>query len=198
MIFRRTLYTFWRLSEIITLIPVIGMLAWFVHGYVESNQLTPNFILILFIVSVLAGAWALVTLFHVGHSGHFIGLVDLGFVGAFIAAVYEMRAITEVSCSNFEAGKIYINLGPFGYYGREGGNEWSVNLNKNCAMLKASFAFGIMNTLFFFFTAFLAWWMHRSNDKEVVRHSHRGSYSGSPRRSHHSRHSHRSSRRYYV
>lgn len=151
-LFRRTIYSFWRLCEIITLIPVIGMLAWFVNGYVKVNQLTPNFILILFIVSVLACAWAVVTLFHVGRSGHFIALIDLAFVGAFIAAVYELRGITNVSCTNFRSGGIYVNLGPLGYYGRDGG-DWDLDVNKTCSMLKASFAFGIMNCIFFFFTA---------------------------------------------
>ena len=35
-------------------------------------------------------------------------------------------------------------------------------------MLKASFAFGIMNCIFFAITAFLLLFMHRRNEKEVV------------------------------
>jgi hypothetical protein len=51
------LFISWRIFQIVLLVPVVGMLSWFVHGYVQSNQLTPNFILVLFIVSVLALAW---------------------------------------------------------------------------------------------------------------------------------------------
>jgi hypothetical protein len=106
------------------------MLAYFVHAYVTSNTLTPDFILVLFITSVLAAAWALATVISYArarHSAMFVALVDLGFVGAFIAGVYELRGIANQ-------------------------NKWALNFNKNCAMLKASFAFGIMNCIFFFFT----------------------------------------------
>lgn len=86
------------------------------------------------------------------HSALFVALVDLAFVGTFIAAVYELRGITDESCSNFTAGGFYLSLGPFGYYGRQSDSPWSLHINKTCAMLKASFAFGIMNCIFFFIT----------------------------------------------
>ena len=131
------------------------MLSWFVDGFTSSNQLTPNYILVLFIVSVLAGAWALFTLIgyaRTRHSGLFVAGVDLAFVGALIAGVYELRGITGQNCSNFSAGSFYVNLGPFGYYGRQSNSPWAASVNKPCAMLKASFAFGIMNIIFFFTT----------------------------------------------
>ncbi|KAL9095844.1 MAG: hypothetical protein Q9165_001841 [Trypethelium subeluteriae] len=149
------LFIFWRIVEFVTLIPIIGMLAWFVNGFTDSNQLTPNYILVLFITSVLAGAWALFTLIgyaRTRHSGLFVALVDLGFVGALIAGVYELRGIAGQNCSNFSAGSFYVNLGPFGYYGRQSNSPWAANVNKPCAMLKAAFALGIMNIIFFFFT----------------------------------------------
>ena len=34
-------FAFWRLLQIVTLIPTLGMLAWFVHIYTKANQLTP-------------------------------------------------------------------------------------------------------------------------------------------------------------
>ena len=34
-------FAFWRILQITTLIPTLGMLAWFVHRYTEANQLTP-------------------------------------------------------------------------------------------------------------------------------------------------------------
>lgn len=62
-------------------IPTMGMLAYFVNGYVNANQLTPNYILILFIVSVLALAWAIFTLFSYHRSSSnalFVAIIDLG------------------------------------------------------------------------------------------------------------------------
>lgn len=149
------LFLSFRIAQILTLIPIVGMLAWFVHGFVVNNQLTPTYILLLFITSVLAAAWTLatvVTYLRARHSALFVALVDLAFVGTLIAAVYELRAITNQDCSNFSTGSIYLSLGPFGYYGRQSGSDWSLHINKTCAMLKACFALAIMNIIFFFIT----------------------------------------------
>ncbi|RMZ82015.1 hypothetical protein DV737_g2270, partial [Chaetothyriales sp. CBS 132003] len=165
------LFAIWRFNEIVTLIPIIGMLAWFVHGFTNNNQLTPSFILVLFIVSVLACAWALATLLRLGstrRSALFVAFIDLCFVGAFIAAVYYLRGIGHANCARFTSGSIFINLGPFGYYGAVGGSHWAVDLNKNCAMLKASWVFGIMNTVMFFFTFVLALFLHRHHEEKTV------------------------------
>jgi sugar phosphate permease len=148
-------FGFWRFLEIITLIPTLGMLAYFVHAYTTSNVLTPDFILVLFITSVLAAAWAIATLVLYSrsrNSGFFVAIVDLGFVGCFIAGVYLLRGIAHADCTNFTAGGFYFDLGILGYIGRNSDNPWSLHTDKNCAMLKASFAFGIMNCLFFFIT----------------------------------------------
>ncbi|CRK34066.1 hypothetical protein BN1723_019960, partial [Verticillium longisporum] len=96
-------FVFWRILQILTLIPTMGMLAWFVHGFVEANALTPNYILVLFIVSVLALAWAIFTLFSYHRSSTnatMVAIVDLLFVGAFIAAIWYLRDIRLQSCSN--------------------------------------------------------------------------------------------------
>jgi len=195
------LFSFWRISEIVTLIPIIGMLAWFVHGFNANNELTPNFILVLFIVSILACAWALATLLRLGstrRSALFVAFVDLLFVGAFIAADWYLRGISDANCASFDTGSIYINLGPFGYYGRNSGSSWALNINKNCAMLKASWALGIMNTIFFFFTFILALFLHRHERTVVVKEVRRSRHSS--RRGHSRSGSRRSSsrRRYYV
>jgi hypothetical protein len=168
----------------------MGMLAYFVDGYVKANQLTPNYILILFIVSVLALAWAIFTLFSYHRSSSnalFVAVIDLGtttpikppgaqylvpqtpllmpsrlmqtlprtgFVGAFIAAVYYLRFIAGANCTSIRGTSYDVDFGPFGTFN---GNGVDVDTNKTCAMLKACFAFGIMNCIFFFFTAVLAW-----------------------------------------
>lgn len=117
--------------------------------------MTPTYILVLFITSVLAAVWAVatvITYLRARHSALFVALVDLAFVGALIAGVYELRGIANANCSNFSSGSFYISLGPFGYYGVEDGSHWALDINKSCAMLKACFALGIMNIIFFFIT----------------------------------------------
>lgn len=181
------------------------MLAWFVDGYTKNNQMTPTWILVLFIVSVLALTWAIFTLFSYHRSSTnalFVALIDLGFVGAFIAAVYYLRFIATADCVHITAGDQYDVS--FGIFGSAQVNTIDTTVNKTCAMLKASFAFGIMNCIMFFFTSVLAWFhgdhMSSSDRKTYYRETHysrHGSrhHSRSP---HGSRHSHHSHRRVYV
>ncbi|CDM33703.1 hypothetical protein DTO013E5_1475 [Penicillium roqueforti] len=187
-------FIFNRLVEIVFLIPIIGMLAYFVNGYLKANLLTPPYILVLFIVSVIAVFWAIDTLIRFSttkRSAIFVAFMDLLFVGAFIAAVYELRFITNANCASWHGGSVWISLGPFGSYGQSTNNPLSLDVNKTCAMLKACFALGIMETIFFFWTALLALFLyhsHRPVVKETIvrRRSHssrRGHGSGS-----HSRH----------
>ncbi|KAI9841342.1 MAG: hypothetical protein M1837_000775 [Sclerophora amabilis] len=190
MVLSGAFFSFFRLSQIVTLIPTLGMLAYFVNGYVTSNVLTPNYILILFIISVLGAAWAIFTLFSYSHtkrSALGVALVDLGIMGVLIAAVYELRGIASADCTSFteSRGSFYFDLGVFGDFGAQYGSKWALNTNKTCAMLKASFAFGIMNIIFFFMTAIFAGFIHRHHRDRVVseshsrRHSHRRSSRGS-------------------
>ncbi|KAL0468075.1 hypothetical protein QR685DRAFT_574181 [Neurospora intermedia] len=191
------MFAFWRFLEIITLIPTMGMLAYFVDGYVKANQLTPTYILILFIVSVLALAWCIATLFSYHRSStnaQFVSFVDLAFVGAFIAAVFYLRWIGNVNCTSVDRGNPYfVDLGAVG---SANFNTFRININKTCAMLKACFAFGIMNCIFFFITSLLAW-IHGghtargervySTRKTTTHHHHH--HGGHGRRSHSGSHS---------
>jgi hypothetical protein len=162
------------------------MLAYFVSGYNQNNLLTPTYILILFIVSVLGTAWAIFTLFSYHRSktnARFVGFVDLGFVGALIAGVYYLRWITGADCTNIQPGGSYDQS--FGIFGSVHFNGIDISVNKTCAMLKASFALGIMNCIFFFITAVLAI-LHGNADDRVVHHERRS----------HSHHRHRSGSRH--
>lgn len=137
-------FMFWRLFQIVTLIPTVGMLAWFVNYFTNANLACPVWLLVIFIVSVLALAWAIGTLFlysRAKHSAGFVAFVDLLFVGAFIGAVYELRWITDANCTSFERYS-----GQFSALGFtvSSNNFFHLTTNKGCAMLKASFAFGIM------------------------------------------------------
>ena len=132
-------------------------------------MLTQSFARTLFIVSVLAAAWAIATLFRrksTRDSAIFVSFIDLCFVGAFIAGVYELRAVASQHCSDISFNdSFYITVGSNGV---SGNGPISADLNKQCAMKKASFAFGIMNCIFFFFTSFLLLFMHRNRKEEVV------------------------------
>jgi hypothetical protein len=160
------------------------MLAYFVHIYASNNALTPTYILVLFIVSVLGAAWAIATLFTYHRSkdnARFVSFIDLCFVGALIAGVYELRGITKENCSSITTGDaytIYFGIGSATF------NSLHFAANKQCAMLKASFAFGIMNIIFFFITSVLAFF--HGNTKEARRETY-------VRETHYSRHGHRRS-----
>ncbi|TVY21742.1 hypothetical protein LARI1_G001212 [Lachnellula arida] len=201
-------FAFWRMMEILTLIPTLGMLAYFVHIYASSNALTPNYILVLFIVSVLGAVWAIATLFtyHRAKSNAlFVSFIDLCFVGALIAGVYELRDIGKYSCSSVDK-----SASPFFAVSVGDGHGFSVSgvdvqVDKTCAMLKACWAFGIMNCIFFFITSLLALMVGRGGagrEKDVYvrethysRHGHRRSGS---HRSHRSSHSGGGRRHAYV
>ncbi|KAH8162453.1 hypothetical protein CIB48_g5771 [Xylaria polymorpha] len=170
-------FAFWRFLQIITLIPTIGLLAYFVDGYNKLNALTPTYILVLFIVSVLAGAWA-----------------DLHPI--LVPPILHKRDLRIGHRPIIRS--VDVSLGIFGSASLNGVD---VSVDKSCAMLKAAFAFGILNTIFFFFTAILAW-MHGDrvsarggDEKTYVRenHSHRHSHRSSqaPHSRHSSHHSHR-------
>ncbi|KAH8586781.1 hypothetical protein B0O99DRAFT_528048 [Bisporella sp. PMI_857] len=196
-------FAFWRFMEIVTLIPTLGMLAYFVHIYASNNALTPDYILILFIVSVLGAVWAIATLFtyhRTRTNARFVAFIDICFVGALIGSVYVLRFIADADCTKVSSSEGWaISFAGFGV----SGPGVSVNTDKTCAMLKASFAFGIMNCIFFFITSILALMVSRSSDSRKVvvkethysRHGHRRSGS---HRSHHSSHSHSGRRHAYV
>jgi hypothetical protein len=118
---------------------------------------------------VLGAAWTIATLFRrksTQRSAFFVAFIDLCFVGALIGGVYELRGIANANCANFQSSEgFYITLNNDGFGGK---SPFSFDLDRSCAMLKAAFAFGIMNILFFCITSFLLLFMHRKEDKEVV------------------------------
>jgi hypothetical protein len=169
------------------------MLAWFVNIYNSQNLLTPEPILLLFIISVLATIWAIVTLFTYHRSkanSTFVALIDIGFVASLIAASYLLRYIGNDNCAslNYNDTSYTASLGIFivTYTGI------TVDLDKPCSMLKASWVFAIMNTIFFAITALLALSVRNTQTKETyVRETH---YSRHGHRRSGSHRSHRSSR----
>jgi hypothetical protein len=174
------------------------MLAYFVHIYASNNALTPTYILVLFIVSVLGAAWTIATLFTYHRSKNnafFVGFIDLCFVGALIAGVYELRGVAKQNCTSVTSGDSYQI--DFGIFGNASLNGLGFSTDKQCAMLKASFAFGIMNCIFFFITSILALCVSRGRDdrketyvRETTHYSSRhGRRKSGSHRSHRSSHS---------
>lgn len=158
----------------------------------------------MFIVSVIAVFWCLDTTIRyrtAKNSAMFVCFLDLCFFGAFIAAVYELRFTAKDNCSHWdpasESESLYVSLGPFGRLGYQTDNPLALHVNKTCALLKTCFALGIMETIFFFWTAILAYFIYepRKVVRETVevrrrrsgsggRHHRRRSSSGGHRRSH--------------
>jgi hypothetical protein len=133
----------WRIWQIVTLIPTVGMLAWFVDWYTDRNAITPRYMLILFVVAVLALVWAIGTLFlytRAKHSAGFVAFIDLLFFGAFIGAVYDLRHITHIDCPSVRSDRLYYDLRGYTI----SGPGFGISVKKPCAMIKTSFAFGIM------------------------------------------------------
>lgn len=159
------LFTGVRVLEVIIALPIIGMLGWFIHPYVDNNQTPPDGLLTLFIVSILACAWAIGTLFQFHRfrsvSGPFIAIIDIGFVGAWIAGIYLNRGISNADCSNFSV-PVGIQYGDKTY---SGGNNWSASVNRPCAMFKASWILSIIECVLFFVTCVLSWTLYRSHSR---------------------------------
>lgn len=190
----------------------MGMLAWFIHAFIKENEITPNYILILFIVSVLAVAWTIFTLFSYHRSSsnsHFVSLVDFAFAGTLIGAVYQLRFITHANCYHVESTDDWLKPAHTLLTLKDQGIDVLAS-SSPCAVLKTCFALGIMNIVFFFFTAVLAW-MHggkmgrKEHERRVVtetttvrRHHRDGSRSRPRSGSHHSRRSSHSHQRVYV
>ncbi|KAJ6256865.1 hypothetical protein Dda_8735 [Drechslerella dactyloides] len=179
------LFTGIRVMQIIIAIPIIGMLGWFVNPYVENKQNVPDGLLTLFIVSILACAWAIATLFQFHRyrdvTGPVIAVVDIAFVGAWIAGIYLNRGISDADCSSLSV-PVAVRVGDNTY---SAGNNWSASVNKSCAMFKASWVLSIIECILFFLTCLLSWTLYRSYRYETTRHVHHKEYTG-----HHRHHRH--------
>lgn len=133
-----------RLLQILTLIPVWGILAYFVNQFTQASNTPPESILCLFIVAILATAWALLTISAYSSrrlTELWIAVIDLCFFGVLIAGVVLLAPQADNrDCVQGSMGWGYVNL------------TWK----KECSMLKAAWALGIMNVIMFFLTACIA------------------------------------------
>ncbi|KAF3938889.1 hypothetical protein ABW19_dt0209542 [Dactylella cylindrospora] len=180
MVLHSALFSGIRVLEVIIAIPIIGMLGWFVDPYVDNHQTVPDALLTLFIVSILACAWALATFYQFHRyrsmSGPFIAIVDICFVGAWIAGIYLNRGISDADCSDLSV-PVGVQIGDETY---SGGNSWSASVNKSCAMFKASWVLSIIECVLFFVTCLLSWTLYRHYRYEPT-HVSKGHYTGGRR-----------------
>jgi len=161
-------FTLCRILQILLLIPMVGMLGYFVHPYVQSNSNEPTWLLFTFIISILACAWCLVTLFQF-HSSYmhslFVLVIDVAFFACFIAAVVLMDFVKGWNCVSASV-PVGVQLGNHNY---SGGNSWSFQAKKTCTMLKVTWVFAIINIILFFLTAVFAWQLHhRAYDRTAA------------------------------
>jgi len=150
-----TFFTLLRILEILTLIPIWGILAYFVSKHPSIENTAFSDILCLFIVAILATVWAIATisLFYRRHLPIWAAIIDLCFFGVLIAGVALLAPfIPNADCVGIDWGYGYTN----GYWSRD------------CSMYKAAYALGIMNIIMFFFTAVLAAWIWRRNTTVVA------------------------------
>lgn len=131
-----------RFLEIITLIPVWGLLAYFVNQYTKFSATPPDSILCLFIVAILATAWALLTISSYSSLTElWIAVIDLCYFGVLIAGVVLLAPLAnKKDCAQGGVGWSFVNI------------TWE----KECSMYKSAWALGIMNVIMFFLTACLA------------------------------------------
>jgi H+/Cl- antiporter ClcA len=143
------IFTLFRILEVLTLIPVWGMLAYFVNKYQPATP--PEQILFLFVVALLASVWAFLTMivFHrAGWMPLYVAVVDLCFFGVLVGAVVVLAPwVRDTNCISWN-----------GFFFNDAG--WSpgvLRTDKECAMLKASWGLGIADIILFFLTAVAAW-----------------------------------------
>ncbi|KAF8442741.1 hypothetical protein BGX38DRAFT_1067915, partial [Terfezia claveryi] len=163
------LFPFVRALQLLTLIPIWGMLAWFVHQYDKNSQSTPAEILVLFIASLAGTAWALVSFFQFHHS---IGLsllvfvMDMVILGGLIAGVVFLRSVRNQDCTVVSV-PITVTWGDHSS-SWDNGRGWDISFKKSCMMLKAAWALGIVDCVLFFISALLALFIYRRNERVVV------------------------------
>jgi len=162
------IFTLVRVLQILLLLPMVGMLGYFMHPYVQNNQTAPTWLLLMFIISVIACAWCLLTLFQFHKSyihSLFVLVVDIAFFACFIAGVVLMDFVKNWNCVS---GSVPVGF-QVGNNNYSGGNNLSLTVKKSCTMLKVTWIFGIINIILFFVTAVFAWQLHhRSYDRAAA------------------------------
>lgn len=171
MAISKFLFPLLRALQLLVLIPAWGMLAWFVDEYrTSSTRDIPADILVLFIAALIATFWAIISFFQFHRSvalSIIVFVLDMIMFGGLVAGVVVLRKISDADCTDVSV--------PFGM--RVGGEQWSwdngsgwgFSVKRECAMLKASWALGIVGAVLFFISAVLALLIYRRNETKAIR-----------------------------
>ncbi|PFH56978.1 hypothetical protein XA68_15677 [Ophiocordyceps unilateralis] len=137
-----------RLFQIFLLLtPIVGLLGWFTDvtlsrfGFVDI-RLLPEGVAIIFIVSIVALGWSLLTvlsMFAVEIDGKLVAVIDFGIMGALIGGVVRLRFI-QFSCLVRRFFRTALTDEAF----------------RLCASVKASWILAIIALIMFFVTGVLA------------------------------------------
>ncbi|KAL7272120.1 hypothetical protein RUND412_005090 [Rhizina undulata] len=144
-----------RILQILTLIPIWGILAYFVNVWNLAGYQPPSSVLTLFITALLATVWVGITLIHFHQRRYtplYYCLIDIAFFGVLIAGVIVLAPLAQ----NTNCITAYSTA--YGY---------AVIANKFCMMYKAAWGLGILNILLFFFSAMAALMIVRQDGTEV-------------------------------
>ena len=152
------LFALFRVLEILTLIPVWGMLAWFIDAYQPAQP--PDSILYPFVVALLATPWALLTLLlyrRAGWTPLYICIVDLVFFGLLVGSLVLLApSARHTNCITYSATATTNGLAG-------SGATVTVAANRQCMMLKSVWALSIVDCILFALTTALAGHLwHRS------------------------------------
>ncbi|KAI5844275.1 hypothetical protein BZA05DRAFT_448364 [Tricharina praecox] len=154
-----------RIFEIISLIPIWGMLAWFVDLYQPATP--PDYILYPFIVALLATIWAIITLLmyrRMGWTPIYIAIVDLCWFGILIGGVVVLAPwVRRTDCVQWQGQSAVLNAAGMSV------TSGDVTVAKQCMMLKSSWGLAILNIILFFASAVLAWEVWHRTGVVVVR-----------------------------
>jgi tryptophan-rich sensory protein len=170
MALSKLLFPVIRALQVMTLIPIWGMLAYFVHKFRKQHTDAPVEILILFITALIATGWAIVSFFQF-HRSRTISLIvfvmDMLIYGTFVAGVVLLRYVKDSDCAAFSA-PVGGKWGDHDW-SWDNGSGWDVSFKKSCMLLKASWILAIVDTVLFFISSIVALMIYHRNETCAVR-----------------------------
>lgn len=141
------IFTFLRLLQLLSLIPIWSLLAVFVSR--SQPDTPPQTILFLFIVAILATVWAAGTLLMYRRmlwTPLTVAVMDFVFFALLVAGVVLLAPVVRwAQCMGWEGTVV--------------GGVWRVGVqyDKSCLMLKSAWGLGILDVVLFFGSTLAAW-----------------------------------------
>lgn len=172
-------FTVLRILQFLSITVMWGILAYFVNVYNSAGLKTPDGVMLLFIVGILASIWTISTLILYQRANVvplWVVFWDVVAMALFIAGVVLIGNVTDANCVAYygswekttwyrqsytststpddPAAKIIMgDMDSNTQYQQT--NNGPLMYNKPCSLLKAAFGLAIANIILFFFTALL-------------------------------------------